>query len=168
MQLLVRVVDKTSKDPVKDIQLTKRGDVIAVKKDAESWGVEELLNPEWRILHVPDMSELEAVSLLAPETPPLGKPNQPVMKRAFRLNADTLKSLGVSLDEPRPIGDLATAVQTLAEVDTAPKSGLKADPALTLRDVVSVRDTVVQAREAKPALTNPSVIGVEDTVIGPQ
>jgi hypothetical protein len=35
-ELLVRTIDKISEDPYKDVQLTKKGDVIAIQEDVAS------------------------------------------------------------------------------------------------------------------------------------
>lgn len=95
MELLVRVVDKRDfKDPVMDAKLTKAGDVIAVKEDGSDWGLEELKNPEWRIVRVPGMKESEAFSLMQPELPPTLDKEYPLLrKRALRLDLAKLDSL---------------------------------------------------------------------------
>lgn len=81
MELLVRIVDKEG-SPL----LGKRGDVIHVAPDGHQWGKEELSNPDWRIIHVPDLSQVEADALLANEKPPdLDKQYTMLRKRAFRL-----------------------------------------------------------------------------------
>ncbi len=70
MQLLVRVVDKTNPDnPALDAKLTKAGDVIVVKNDGETWGLQEINNPEWRIIHCRGMTEDQALTLVHPELP---------------------------------------------------------------------------------------------------
>lgn len=94
MQLLVRVVSKTSKDPVKDAQLTKAGDVICFKPDGEEWGIQELKNPDWRIIQVPGMTEEEAIALTSPELPPTLDKQYPLLRRrAMRLDLDQLDAL---------------------------------------------------------------------------
>lgn len=139
MQLLVRVVDKISKDPDKNIQLTKRGDVIVIKKDGEEWGIEELKNPDWRIISVPDMTELEARALLSPENPPLDNPNAPVAKRAFRLNLDSDATLKSICDSAR---DVSVPADKLIKTDIA-------------TDVSMIRSL----KEMKPISADPKVIG---------
>ena len=70
-ELLIRVRDKVNPlDPYKDAKLMKRGDVVAVVPDGHVWGLEELRNPDWRILRVPGVSSLQMSSFLAPEVPP--------------------------------------------------------------------------------------------------
>lgn len=101
MQLLVRVVDKTSNDSSKNYELTKRGDVIAAKPDGADWGMLELTNPEWRIISVPDMSEAQANALLVPETPPLNNPRQICRKRAFKVDVDSLMTKGYDFSKMR-------------------------------------------------------------------
>lgn len=100
MQLLVRVVDKISADKGKNIQLTKRGDVIAVKQDGESWGSRELDNPDWRIFQIP-LTDLEAQNLLQPEIPKQASPDQPMMKRLFKLDIDAMQAKGYQIDVSR-------------------------------------------------------------------
>lgn len=95
MELLVRIIDKRDlKDPVKDAQLTKAGDVIAFHEDGADWGVMELKNPEWRIVSVPGMSLLEAEALTAPELPPTLDKEYPMLrKRHMKLDLATLDEL---------------------------------------------------------------------------
>lgn len=91
MQLLVRVVSKTSKDPILDAQLTKAGDVICFKPDGEEWGIQELKNPDWRIIQVPGMTEEEAIALVSPELPPTLDKQYPLLqRRAMKLDLEQL------------------------------------------------------------------------------
>lgn len=88
-EALIRVVDKTNADPYFDAQCTKRGDVIVVVPDGWSWGHEELINSDWRVLKLPNVSELQAASFLAPEpeTNPK-KPSRVLQRRAFKFDLD--------------------------------------------------------------------------------
>lgn len=147
MQLLVLVVDKTSPDPARNIQLEKRGDVIAVRRPDESWGLNELLGADWRIISVPDMTEDEANSFLAPELEPIGKPDAPVMKRIFKFNIDSYV-------------DKST-------VD-APRTATYDKDQLVVPDVQAVKSDVLAVKIMKPASKDPSIIGpVDSPVIGP-
>lgn len=95
MELLVRIVDKRDlKDPVKDAQLTKAGDVIVYRPDGSDWGIEDLKNPDWRIVRVPSMTEEQAIALTSPELPPTLDKQYPLLqKRAMKLDLNTLDQL---------------------------------------------------------------------------
>lgn len=137
IELLVRIVDKTSDDKNKDIQLTKRGDVIAWHLAGEDWGTQELSNPEWRIIKA-DITEADANALLAPELPTkLGTPNEILKKRAVKLDVD---SLAISSDTKQRVDDKATILSKPVIVSA-----------------VVVKDPTPQA----------DVIGTGDDVIGP-
>jgi len=151
MQLLVRVVDKISTDASKNIQLTKRGDVIAVKPDGADWGLEELINPEWRIIHVPDMNDIEAQNLLQPEPKDNLAPNKPTQKRLIKIDLDALIVKGYIVDKPRPI-----ATKAAAEANIATKT-LTADSVIPKADIPQV---------VKPVSKDPNVIGPDPIVIG--
>jgi len=85
MELIVRVVDKVHPtDPVKNAQLTKRGDVIAIRPDGWNWGTQELSNPEWRIIHAPDLAQQDEDQLLESD-PPAAVAGR---KRTYQLNLD--------------------------------------------------------------------------------
>ena len=60
---LVRRVDKVSSDPVKNAQLTKRGDVIVVKEYPCEWSIKEIESPEWLILQT-DVDYIDAIKYL--------------------------------------------------------------------------------------------------------
>lgn len=84
-ELLVRAVDKVHPtDPVKNLQLTKRGDVIAVQPNGWNWGTQELANPEWRIIHAPDLTQQQGDILLKAD-PPAAVAGR---KRIYRLDLD--------------------------------------------------------------------------------
>lgn len=92
-QLLVRAKDKVNPDDeVKHAQLTKRGDVIAVKLDKDAWWTkEEQTSPEWTILKA-DITDEAADALLTPELPPdLSKEYKMLRKRALKLDLDALR-----------------------------------------------------------------------------
>ena len=88
-ELLVRVVDKVSVDPVLDARLTKRGHVIVVRPDGWTWGTEELANPDWRLMRVAGADPVDFAGLIVeePETDPT-TPNKFRQRRAFRLDLD--------------------------------------------------------------------------------
>lgn len=88
-ELLVRVVDKVNPDFYANTKCLKRGDVIAVCEDGWGWGVEELANPDWRILKIPDMTVAEASVFLAPErNRDPGQPSRTLQRRAFAIDLD--------------------------------------------------------------------------------
>lgn len=144
MQLLVRVVSKVDpKDPVKDAQLTKAGDVIVYKQDGEEWGIQELKNPDWRIIQVPGMTEEEAIALTSPELPPNLDREYPLLqRRAMKLDLAQLDALA--------------AGKILATKD--PK---KIDPKRAEHVAVAIltKRNVMDAATLKPALKEKSVIG---------
>ena len=88
MELLIRVKSKTSPDPYKDCQLTKRGHVIVVMPDGHDWTPTERTNPEWRIVSLPSLSRAEAEAMLASE--PGLETNRMLQRRAFKLDVDAL------------------------------------------------------------------------------
>lgn len=150
MQLLVRVVDKVSADRVKNLILTKRGDVIAVKDDGETWGLQELLNPEWQIISVANLPVAQAQALLTPELPPQGKPTAPVAKRFFRVDLD---ALGIA-----PLDAKGTPPPRTATFDK---------DQLVVPDGSALPIPIAAATSQKPATVDPSVIGPSGDVIGP-
>lgn len=137
-QIVVFIRDKTNPDDVyKDARLYKAGDVIEVVPDKWNWGREDLANPDWRIVSIPDLGEEEARQFLGPElnVSAVG-PAKMLRRRAFKLDLSIL-----------PADFLA---------DDARKLSLE----LTRLDVLG-------AKTAKPALTDPAVIGDPATdVIG--
>lgn len=126
MELLVRVVDKTNSDPKLDRALTKRGDVIAVSADGHVWGTQEVSNPDWVILKLPDMTREQAESLLAPEHPPDLNNRYVLRKRSQRINLNALK-LNATL----------TAAELLSKVV------MKGGPPLRADDVIGPTDDTV-------------------------
>lgn len=89
-EVLLRVVDKVSDDPYRDAKLTKRGDVITVQPDGWNWGAQELADPNWRILKLPNVPQATAEGFLGPEvdTDP-ANPSLVLQRRAFRFNVDS-------------------------------------------------------------------------------
>lgn len=148
MQLLVRVVDKINpKDPVKNAQLTKAGDVIVYKPDGQEWGTEELNNPDWRIIHVPDMTEEHAISLVSSELPvDLHNPSHMLQRRAMKLDIKKLDNMSDGkLLGPRQVHGL-----------------MKAHPNTP---VFAIAD-ILKHQTLKPSLPDHTKIGPPDTVIG--
>ncbi len=87
-EFLYRVSDKVNAaDPYADARCTKAGDVITVAPDRWVWGVQEQLDPQYRILKVPGVATDDVASLLEPE--PETDPEHPssvLQARMFRLD----------------------------------------------------------------------------------
>jgi hypothetical protein len=66
-EFLLRVHDKCSEDPKKDVRCMKRGDVVVVCPDDWNWSVMERTLPMWRIVKVPGLSVEAGEDFLAPE-----------------------------------------------------------------------------------------------------
>lgn len=90
-EALLRVVDKVNSDFYLNIKCLKRGDVVTICPDGWEWSHEELTNPDWRIIKLPNVS-IEALSqLTVPEMPP-DSINQyrTLHRRKYRINIDAL------------------------------------------------------------------------------
>lgn len=66
-ELLIRVVDKTDPDPVRDQQFSKAGDVIVVAPDGHGWSATERSNPDWIIVKLPGVDPSALSDLLDPD-----------------------------------------------------------------------------------------------------
>lgn len=122
--LLVTVFDHPSDSLVGRYESYQRGDVIAVHKNNEPWGLSEVNDPQWRIVLVPDLSEMQAHAMLVSEKVPPYNPQAPFRLRAFRLDLDKLHGF----DRPRsayimPDGgtapDLILTLQMMTEATEA-------------------------------------------------
>lgn len=137
-EMLLRVVDKINlNDPYLDVKCLKRGDVVVICDDGWEWGSEDLRNPAWRILKLPNVSKSMAEAFLGPEldTDP-ANPSRMLQRRAFKFDVDN-----ASL--PLPIK------AWLADVSRANPSftaGLSAAQLLSFR-------------AAKPRKQDPNVLG---------
>lgn len=92
-QVLLRVVDKTNlDDPYHDCKCLKRGDIVVVVGDAHVWGREELRDPAWRILRLPNITVEQAEAFLGPEldTDP-ANPSRVLQRRQFKLDVDNVQ-----------------------------------------------------------------------------
>ena len=89
-ELLVRVKDKTSNDPRKDVRLTKRGDVIAVQPDGWPWGKEEVAATFWRIVKIPGAAVGDYAHLLVEQLPQSRELDEMLFRRAFHLDLDAI------------------------------------------------------------------------------
>lgn len=127
-ECLLRVVDKTSSDPVSNAGLTKRGHVICVQPDGWPWGTEELANPEWRIVLLPGPVE-DWAHLLVPE--PITDPAKASPTRARRL-------WRLDLDSPAVTPEIAAACAAADPIAVADLSARA-----TTREITSVVETVI-------------------------
>lgn len=57
VELLFRSKDKVNPSELLDVKCLKRGDVIAVVADGWNWQRQELINPDWRIIKAPLLTE---------------------------------------------------------------------------------------------------------------
>jgi hypothetical protein len=90
-ELLVRIVDKINPDFYLNTKCTKRGDVIVVRPDGWAWGSEELTNPQWTILRLPNVPLTEAEALLGPEkNADPSHPSHTLQRRTSHLDLDHL------------------------------------------------------------------------------
>lgn len=88
-ELLVRVVDKVHPtDPDKNLQCTKKGDVIWICPDGWNWGREELANPEWRIMKMPGVDPATLWDMLDADISYIGGQGFIKRKRVRAYNLD--------------------------------------------------------------------------------
>lgn len=92
MMLVVRVITNyEGADPATIAKSSDRGDVIEVLPDTQQWGRLDLTSPDWIIFRIA-ITPAEAEAMRAPQLPE----TQTSRKRAFHLNLDLLRSLGIS------------------------------------------------------------------------
>lgn len=118
MELLVRIRDKVSEDFHKNIALTKRGDVIVVMPDGHDWGIEELANPDWRIIRVP-VSRVEAEAMVAHELKQSEEQDKRLLqRRAFKFDLDSLDkaSLDWLADDSRKVPFLSLSAAAMRAI----------------------------------------------------
>ena len=87
-EILYRVVQKIQPDPYLNAGLLQQYDTVVIQPDFWEWSVEELTSPDWLIIKLPESTEEELASFLAPELPPLDNPTKPCWRRLFYLNPD--------------------------------------------------------------------------------
>jgi hypothetical protein len=136
-ELLIRVRDKVNDDPYLDARCFKRGDVVVVVDDDWQWGREELRNPDWRIVRLPNVSTAQAAAFLGEEMDE--DPQQP--SRALRRR-------GWSFD--LAAASLPAAFRAWLADDS------RASPA---RQINLTAQQLLALRRAKQRLRDPSVIG---------
>lgn len=88
MELLIRRHDKTNPDPEKDFFCLKSGDVVAVRLDGWNWGLQELSNPDWRIVRAVNLDPANADELVGADWTGKDKNNgdSPNRIRKYTLN----------------------------------------------------------------------------------
>lgn len=154
MELLIRIVDKIDpEDPVKHHRLTKAGDVIVYKPDGHDWGIEEVNNPHWRIIRVPDMPENVARSLIAEQVPSM--PGQLLKRRAVTLDISKLSRIHETFNKARGYR-LHKKTTRKQRID----SQRYIDAEIPL-------EHFLPARTVKGRLQLPTHIGPDHTVLGP-
>lgn len=140
MELLVQVTDKVNADFYLNCQCPKAGDVIAACPDGWVWGTQELANPDWRILVVPDLSPQDASTLTVPE-----KPVDPLHPSA------TLQYRAFFIDLTHPAASaLAPAIADSSVADVVAADGDLASIAIT-EVVISTMENVVPVAQAPVA-----------------
>jgi len=138
MELLVRVKDKINEDFYLNCQCTKRGDVIVAMPDGHVWGKEELSDPNYRILKLPDMLPADAQILCSPQIDIDPKnPSKTLLKRAYKLN----------LDDPSIPNEFATFLTEDARTQPALLSPQSAT-------------NVISLKAKKPLVQDPAIFGV--------
>ncbi len=94
------------------------GEVIVVCRDGWPWTPLEREHPEWRILHVPDLTEADAVQLQARERPVLPEDmRKPMRSRWYCVDMVALDALPADLTISR--ARLMAAVTLKPPVDDA-------------------------------------------------
>lgn len=112
MRLLISVVDTVPGNATHAL----RGHVIAVRRNDQDWGLQELLHPNWRIVEVPDLTDQEVQHLLEPAIAPHPVTRVPTIMGLRQRALDLSKIAGI--DRPRtatldrdmaPVPDLVLA-----------------------------------------------------------
>lgn len=90
-ELAVMIVDRSVDDPYVDVKAYKTGDVITIQEDGWPWSAAELTNPDWRIVHLPNVSVSQAMAFVSaePETDPQN-PSRMLQRRGHRLDLTSL------------------------------------------------------------------------------
>jgi hypothetical protein len=143
-------VDKSG-EPDKDHLLTKKGDVIVYKPDGWNWGIEELNNPEWRIIRVPNMTEEHASSLCSQELS-TDRNHTILRKRGMGIDLDNLDKL--SSGNVLSMNGLMRSNNFKFN-----RHGKNYDSQVSLNHILSTQFV-------KPAIQDPAIIG-PNNIIGP-
>lgn len=186
VELLIRVVDKVNDTSIKlDAQCRKAGDVIVWKPSPAEWGIEEVKNPDWRIVKA-DLTEEEANALVAPEILDKAQPDKILRKNQMRLDVAQLDALTggkVVEDQSAKVAEIDAAIAAktkalqdyqkkqdaaewakvsaadLAIIDAVKLKAIDADiTAAKLMDIASLKEPIIENKFNE--------IGPVDNVIG--
>jgi hypothetical protein len=135
-ELLIRVRDKVNEDdPYLDAQCLKRGDVVVVVEDGWQWGRQELSNPDWRILQLPNVSVMQAQAFLGQEVnDDPAQPSRVLRRRGWAFG----------------LGSLPAALRAWIDDDSRKTPTRRVN--LTAAQILAMR-------QRKQRLTDPNVIG---------
>jgi hypothetical protein len=90
-EILFRVHDKINDDPYLNVRCLKRGDAVAICADGWAWSANELTAPYWRIVALPNVTEQQAASFLAPELDADPQnPSRMLQRRSFKLDLSNI------------------------------------------------------------------------------
>ena len=92
VEILIKAVDATHKDPIKDKRgCYKRGDPVVVMPNGWSWGKEELNKDKFYILRVKDMTLKQGKELILPDVDTTDIENPIIVrKRKYSIKVDNL------------------------------------------------------------------------------
>lgn len=90
-EILIIAKDTPHPDPVIDTKRYKSGDVVVAMDDGWQWGVEELTNPLFRIVKLPNIPLAEAEAFLGgqKDSDP-AHPSRMLQRRAFGIDFSSL------------------------------------------------------------------------------
>lgn len=90
-EILIVAKDTPHPDPIVDTDRYKGGDVLVVMDDGWQWGAEELANPLFRILKLPNIPIAEAQAFLGRQKNiDPASPSRMLQRRAFGIDFSTL------------------------------------------------------------------------------
>lgn len=90
-EILLRVKDQINEDIYKTARSTQRGDVISVQVDGWQWGTQEKIDPQYRILKLPNLSVIEGENFLGEELETdIRNPSRTLQRRQFKIDLDNL------------------------------------------------------------------------------
>lgn len=136
-ELLIRIRDKVQPDPYLACKLFGRGDVVVACADDWGWTEAEKVNPDWRILKLPNVPLELAQDFISPEADAdPANPSRMLRRRAALLDVD------------------------LASLPTAFKNWLKDDTrAAPTRTVTYTPAQLAGLLKVKAPLQDPNVLG---------
>lgn len=148
-EIAVVVVDTISSDFYQDCMCYKAGDIIEVLPDGWSWGVEDLRNPNWRILKFPGVPVTAFTQFTTPQIPTDPKnPSKTLLRRAVRFVYSALDSTNWASSHPAGV---VTFKNFIAD-STRQTQTLTVPTALT--------QELATMTFVKPLVADPTIIGV--------